>query len=603
MDTVELIQGTPEWHQHRANHDNASDAPAMLGESPYQTRSALLKAMATGLKPEIDAGTQRRFDDGHRFEALARPLAEEIIGDELFPITGTVGRLSASFDGLTMDESVAFEHKTLNDTLRACKTAADLPPAYRIQMCQQAMVSGAKKILFMASKWNPDDTLIEEKHFWYKPEQALCERIQKGWAQFHEDLINYQHVEEKPVVIAAPIEDLPALVVEMVGQVTSSNLATFQTVVLERIKAINTDIKTDADFADAEKMVKFLDDGEKRLEMVKAQALSQTASIDELFRTIASLQGEMKAKRLTLDKLVKARKDSIRVEIQQAAQEALAQHIQGLNKRLGSAFMPAIAADFAGAMKGKRSIASLHDAVDTEISRAKIEANAVADRIDANKRQLIETDSMSLFPDFAQVCTKSQEDFDNLLSVRVDQRKVAEEKRIEAEATRIRAETQAKAASEIAEAKRAEVASAQEAANERRAAEALHQQKVQAGIRYDALKVHADKKPRIVAKLNVDRADLAAWEAKVAKVRGMHNPSPLSCPHCAGLLSSVHGVLVAYKEPEYDAEMVGKLPEYEAALTLSRSAVANGERDLRAAEDSELQMKTIENTYNFKEAA
>jgi predicted phage-related endonuclease len=80
----------------------------------------LLHALHTGLRPEVDAATQRRFDDGHRYEALARPVAERIIGDDLYPVVGSEGRLSASFDGLTMDESTAFEHKSLNDELRGC---------------------------------------------------------------------------------------------------------------------------------------------------------------------------------------------------------------------------------------------------------------------------------------------------------------------------------------------------------------------------------------------------------------------------------------------------------------------------------------------------
>ena len=71
-----LIQGTPEWRAHRTNHFNASDAPAMMGCSPYETRTQLLHRLKTGVGPEVDAATQRRFEDGHRFEALARPLAE-----------------------------------------------------------------------------------------------------------------------------------------------------------------------------------------------------------------------------------------------------------------------------------------------------------------------------------------------------------------------------------------------------------------------------------------------------------------------------------------------------------------------------------------------
>ena len=72
----------------------------MLGVSQYKTRTELLHEIATGIvDAEIDEAALRRFADGHRFEALARPLAEEIIGDSLSPVDGVEGKLSASFDG------------------------------------------------------------------------------------------------------------------------------------------------------------------------------------------------------------------------------------------------------------------------------------------------------------------------------------------------------------------------------------------------------------------------------------------------------------------------------------------------------------------------
>ena len=87
MKAVNLIQGGMEWHAHRSQHWNASDAPAMLGISPYKSRTALLDERKTGINQDIDAGTQRRFDDGHRFEALARKLAEQIIGEDNDSVT------------------------------------------------------------------------------------------------------------------------------------------------------------------------------------------------------------------------------------------------------------------------------------------------------------------------------------------------------------------------------------------------------------------------------------------------------------------------------------------------------------------------------------
>ncbi|MDS9991008.1 YqaJ viral recombinase family protein, partial [Xylella fastidiosa] len=42
MNIIELTQGTPQWHTHRAKYLNASDAPAMMGCSPYKSRAELI---------------------------------------------------------------------------------------------------------------------------------------------------------------------------------------------------------------------------------------------------------------------------------------------------------------------------------------------------------------------------------------------------------------------------------------------------------------------------------------------------------------------------------------------------------------------------------
>lgn len=94
-ESKQLQQGSLEWQAHRAKHFNASDAAAMLGLSKYKTRGELLREKATGIVPEVDDATQARFDRGHEIEALARPIAEEIIGSELYPLV-----YSADVDGL-----------------------------------------------------------------------------------------------------------------------------------------------------------------------------------------------------------------------------------------------------------------------------------------------------------------------------------------------------------------------------------------------------------------------------------------------------------------------------------------------------------------------
>lgn len=464
MNVIDAPQGSPEWLAIRAKHFTASEAPAMLGISKYKTRQELLREKATGLTEEVDANKQRRFDKGHEAEAVARPLAESYLQEDLFPATGATEidglPLLASFDGLTMDESVVWENKLENADLVAMIESGDLDGTYWPQVEQQLLVSGAGRALFTICDGN---TITGQ--LWYESKPERRAQLIAGWKQFAEDMANYQHVEAAPVAVAAPIRELPALQVEITGAVTASNLETWKDIVTERIAGIKTNLQTDQDFADADSMVKFLDEGEKRIDLVKAQAQANAADIDRVFRALDEIKASMKAKRLELDKLVTKRKETIKVEIMQAGRDQLAAHIAGLNRRLGKVQMPTIAADWAGAIKGKRNLQSMRDSVDALVAAKKIESNEIADRIDANLKAIAaEAEHAFLFNDVATLAMKQPDDLALIIKTRIADHKAEQERRLEAERQRIRQEEEAKA---TAKAK----AEAEEAERQRKAAE------------------------------------------------------------------------------------------------------------------------------------
>lgn len=462
-----LIQGSPEWLAYRAQHFNASDAPAMMGCSPYKTRAQLLREMHTGMPAEVDIATQKRFDNGHRAEALARPLAEEFIGQELYPVTGSAGPLSASFDGLTLDEAEGFEHKALNDALRAAFKAlqdADseeegcrvLPIYHRVQMEQQMLVSGARRILFMASEWTADGDLVEEQHCWYYPDPALRQQIVDGWAQFERDLQGYLPPETaEPAAVGKAPESLPALLIQVTGAVTASNLAEFKATALGAIRSVNRTLNTDQDFADAEKAVKWCGDVESRLKAAKEHALSQTADIDALFKALDDIGAEARTVRLDLDKLVTRRKTEVKEEAVSAARRALDQHIATLNAEIAPMRVPQPVADFAGAIKGLKSFTSMQDKLDQTLAVAKIAADADARAIRANAATFKELAAgfEFLFADLAQVVHKAADDFKALVVARIAQHKAAEAERARQreEAARLAAEAAARAAQQAAQ--------------------------------------------------------------------------------------------------------------------------------------------------------
>ncbi|NAN50866.1 Heme peroxidase [Pseudomonas protegens] len=433
-----VAQGSAEWHALRAQHFTASEAPAMMGASKYQTRTELLSLKKTGIAPEVTQAQQHIFDKGHATEAMARPLVEDMIGEELYPVVGTDGNLLASMDGATMLGETLFEHKLWNESLAAQVRAGELEPHYFWQLEQQLLVSGAERVIFVCS----DGTAEKLVHLEYRPVAGRAAQLIEGWKQFEADLANFEMAEAPSIVVGKAPDELPALRIELTGMVTASNLKVFEESALAVIDSVKTTLSTDQDFADAKKAVKWCGDVEEAVAVAKKQALSQTQSIDELFSSLDRISAHARETRLKVDKLVKAQELLVKSNIKQKAEQALTDHVTAINKTLGRVTLPAVAADFAGAMKNKRTIASLQDAVDTELARAKIAASQAADGIRLNLSSLAElaVDHTFLFNDVQQLVTKANDDLVALIKVRISEHQKAEEEKAEAQRERIRKE-------------------------------------------------------------------------------------------------------------------------------------------------------------------
>jgi len=446
MKIQNVAQGTPDWLALRAKHYTASEASAMMGVSKKISRSELLRMKATGDEQEFSRWVQENLlDKGHEIEAQARPIAEKIIGEELYPATALDddGYLLASYDGLDMMESVCWECKSWNEEKAAAVRAGEVPEEDYWQVVQQLAV-GTDRCLYMVTDGTEERTV----HVWKEITEEDYQALMAGWEQFADDLANYQPAEVEPAVTGTAPDTLPALRIELTGMVTASNLAEFKTTAMAVIDAVNTDLQTDTDFADAEKAVKWCKDVEQRLGAAKDHALSQTASIDDLFRALDEIKETARSKRLNLEKLVKARKQAVRDEILMGAKSAYVEHIEKINGTLGGKIrLPDVPADFAGAMKGKKTVASLRDAVDTELARVKIESNQLADKIRLNLEtlRLDAAGHEHLFADAQQLVMKEREDLQNLIKARIDEHKEAEQKRLDAEREKIRAEEEEKA--------------------------------------------------------------------------------------------------------------------------------------------------------------
>jgi putative phage-type endonuclease len=415
-----VAQGSAEWHALRAQHFTASEAPAMMGASKYQTRSELLAMKKTGITPEVTPNQQRIFDKGHATEELARPLVEAMIGEELYPVVGTEGNLLASMDGATMLGETLFEHKLWNEALAAQVRAGELDPHYYWQMEQQLLVSGAERVIFAVS----DGTADKFVHMEYRPVDGRAEQLIAGWAQFEEDLGTFEVKQAKVEVTGSAPDQLPALRIDVTGMVTASNLDAFKSHAMKVIGSINTELSTDKDFADADETVKWCGEVEDKLKAAKEHALSQTESIDVLFKAIDDIAAETRRKRLELSKLIATRKDFIRSDIVMEAAKDLQTHIDQINGTLGGKIrMPRVAADFAGAIKGKKNVSSLKEAANNELIRAKLDASSIADKIRLNLNSLRElaVGHAFLFHDAQDLVLKANDDLVALIKVRISE--------------------------------------------------------------------------------------------------------------------------------------------------------------------------------------
>lgn len=481
MQIHNVTQGSDEWARLRAQHFTASEAPVVMGASPYESRADLLRKKAVGAEEELSAYRQRIMNRGHEYEAAARPIAEEIIGEELYPATVTADAkglpLLASVDGMDMAGDIVWEHKTYRDDLAEQVAAGQVPEEHAWQLDQQMLVTGATWALYMVS----DGTRERCEWCWRRHDPTAIPKLIRAWEQFRADLAEYEPPQDDgPAPAGSAPEQLPALRVEVRGEVTASNIEQFREHALAVFQGINTRPATDEEFADAEKAIKWCKEVETRLEAAKEHALSQTEDLDRLFKTIDELKEEARSRRLEADKAVKARKQAVREEIIGERQRALADMVAAYERELGVRIDTG--ADFGSAIKGKKTVKSVRDAADQELADAKVELQEEADRIRANLERYRELvgDRHNLFPDWAALIRKSREDMEAQIQTRLAE----EEKRLEAERERTREE----------EARKAEQQEAAQAADEQ-PADTRPAVDAEAAVEQAAAATHGDDEP------------------------------------------------------------------------------------------------------------
>lgn len=184
MKIINLAQGSQEWIDFRRTHIGASDAPVIIGLSPYRSIEQLYLDKTQGDEQKKTSSMQR----GNDLEPVARDMFLEAFKNysgedlDLFPTVIQSDEHSwmiASLDGLDQRRHVIVEIKCPNARDHQMAKEGKIPDHYRCQMQHQMACAGYGQAWYFSYRSDSDwvmlplerdeefiqNMIIEEKKF------------------------------------------------------------------------------------------------------------------------------------------------------------------------------------------------------------------------------------------------------------------------------------------------------------------------------------------------------------------------------------------------------------------------------------------------------
>lgn len=160
MKIVSIKQNTKIWHEWRGKGIGASDAPTIMGDSPWSSRLQLW-GEKTGIldRPPINAFALQAMERGKTLEPVARELYEKRVGYSMDVIAAEHSDypfIRASFDGVNFEKKRFVEIKCPGQIAHSKALKGQIPDYYNAQVQQQFLVSG----------------FSEADYFSYRPEES-----------------------------------------------------------------------------------------------------------------------------------------------------------------------------------------------------------------------------------------------------------------------------------------------------------------------------------------------------------------------------------------------------------------------------------------------
>ena len=168
MRVVELEQGSEDWLAWRSCGIGGSDAPVIMGVSPWQNRAGLLKHKLTHRyirERTTDKNKSEAMLRGTRLEPEAREAYITLTGNQMTPacvLHDQFDWLKVSLDGLSPDRTLALEVKCVNKEHHKTALSGLVPKVYWPQLCHELLVTGLPMV-----------------HYWSYSKSTLFTDLQK----------------------------------------------------------------------------------------------------------------------------------------------------------------------------------------------------------------------------------------------------------------------------------------------------------------------------------------------------------------------------------------------------------------------------------------
>jgi predicted phage-related endonuclease len=452
MRLLNLEQGSDEWLQARLKFNCASEAAAIFNEHKFISRNQLLDAKKGWLANPNSSFKEMIFERGHEHEALARVITEDLECESFPPMVCLKDKYLASFDGVNIsvasrdhapqgfesecEVTQLWEHKDWNLALAENVRNGVLEPHYYWQLEHQCLVADHDEVLFVVS----DGTIDNRVEMTYVSTPERRKKLIKGWVQFNTDLKSHELKAKRELIIPNEAELFPIITFEFSGLEIVSNINECLIDISERANLeMNAVLETDQDFADKEKTNKATKEARDNLKRVVESVKGKFVSFSEFEKAALEIDSVLQKMQSQGERQVKKSKEDKKQKIQDAAKIKVDEFVDSVNLEIKPLNIRSVLncnLDFNTAMKNKRTIESIENAVDSLISELKISINDIKDLVVSNLESLrvLASEYKFLFRDTSTLVLESNESLKAVIKTRIaDYEKDQEAKKIEDE--------------------------------------------------------------------------------------------------------------------------------------------------------------------------